>query len=144
MTDEPMKTLWTKAEVPAEFHGVLKAADDQAAKRNRLTTVTKTLQHARARFKCLADEFEKSGDTASWAMCKTDAEMMDRALTAALSDQAGVEQFILDMADSVNEVVGTARQKEIFKASLRLAISHARRKAAQRLPAPPSPTGGGE
>jgi len=40
------------------------------------------LRHAQVRFECLADEFEKAGDTASWAMCRVDAGRMFKALSA--------------------------------------------------------------
>jgi len=38
------------------------------------------LKHALARFECLAEQFEETGDTASWAMCSVDADRMRRAL----------------------------------------------------------------
>ncbi len=42
------------------------------------------------------------------------------------------DQFIEDMAASVDEIKATERQKETFKASLRFALAFARRKAAHR------------
>jgi hypothetical protein len=42
--------------------------------------VRAALEHARVRFECLAEEFDKAGDNASWAMCSVDAERMSRAL----------------------------------------------------------------
>lgn len=42
------------------------------------------------------------------------------------------EQFVADLAETVHLIVATEHQREIYKASLRYAISHAVRKAAQR------------
>lgn len=42
------------------------------------------------------------------------------------------EQFIADLAESLNEIQATPRQKEIYKATLRHAISYAVRKAFYR------------
>lgn len=38
------------------------------------------LEHAKARFQCLADEFKGDECNVNWAMCSVDAERMDRAL----------------------------------------------------------------
>ncbi len=40
------------------------------------------LEHARVRFECLADDFEKAGRTVDWAMCSVDAERMNAALAS--------------------------------------------------------------
>jgi len=55
------------------------------------------LYHAKARFECLADDFEKSGDTVQWAMCSVDAERMDRALKSHAENTvlAGLERSAL-------------------------------------------------
>lgn len=45
------------------------------------------LEHAKTRFECLAEDFEKAGDNVQWAMCSVDAERMGRALAALPSDQ---------------------------------------------------------
>lgn len=42
------------------------------------------------------------------------------------------DQFVSDMAESVNHIRATDRQKEVFKASLRFAITYAREKAKVR------------
>lgn len=42
------------------------------------------------------------------------------------------EQFIADLAETVQMIAATDRQREVYKASLRYAISHAVRKASQR------------
>jgi hypothetical protein len=52
--------------------------------------IRETLEHARVRFECLAEEFDKAGDNVSWAMCSVDAERMSRAL-AAPEPQRGTE-----------------------------------------------------
>ena len=57
-------------------------------------TLVETLRHARTRFECLAEDFNKAGDTVSWAMCSVDAGMMDKAI-AALGDSVVVPQPIV-------------------------------------------------
>lgn len=57
------------------------------------------LEHARARFECLAEEFEKAGDETSWAMCSVDADRMTRALAVP---QPGAQ-------DAVGEALRTAK-----------------------------------
>jgi hypothetical protein len=42
------------------------------------------------------------------------------------------EQFIADLADSLNEITATPRQKEIYKATLRHAIAYAVQKSFRR------------
>lgn len=42
------------------------------------------------------------------------------------------EQFVADLTETVDLIDATPRQREVYKASLRYAISHAVRKAAQR------------
>lgn len=62
-----------------------------------------------------------------------------RKLNARIEElEAAQEQFISDLASSVNEISATDRQKEVFKASLRYAITHARRLAADRAALPQS------
>lgn len=51
------------------------------------------LEHARARFQCLADEFRDDECVVNWAMCSVDAERMERAL-AALSRSRAHEQEV--------------------------------------------------
>lgn len=43
------------------------------------------------------------------------------------------DQFVADMAESVNHIRATERQKEVFKASLRFAITYAKEKAKVRV-----------
>lgn len=40
----------------------------------------KALEHAQARFECLAEDFKAAGDTTSWAMCSVDAGQMFKTL----------------------------------------------------------------
>lgn len=64
--------------------------------RMRLTTdevfkeIVRVLEHAKARFECLADDFRAAGDdTADAAMCSVDAGMMEK--TILLLQQRSVE-----------------------------------------------------
>lgn len=54
--------------------------------------VRNALEHARVRFECLADEFDKAGDNASWAMCSVDAEHMSRALALPAPEPQRTEE----------------------------------------------------
>lgn len=48
----------------------------------RFTDMVGALEHALVRFRCLEDQFEESGDTASWAMCSVDADRMEKILSS--------------------------------------------------------------
>lgn len=43
-----------------------------------------------------------------------------------------LQQFVIDMADAINHVKCTERQREVGKAWIRAAIQHAREKAQER------------
>jgi hypothetical protein len=53
------------------------------------------LKHALARFECLAEQFEETGDTASWAMCSVDADRMRRALIGQPSSNGEAVEAVL-------------------------------------------------
>ena len=55
------------------------------------------LKHALARFECLAEQFEESGDTASWAMCSVDADRMRKALAPQPALEADPYAYIPDI-----------------------------------------------
>jgi hypothetical protein len=67
--------------------------------------VRAALEHARVRFECLAEEFDKAGDSASWAMCSVDAERMSRAL-ALSAPIGGVRRWRHKKRGSVYTEVG--------------------------------------
>lgn len=45
-----------------------------------LAQIREALQHAKARFECLAEDFKDDESNVNWAMCSVDAERMTRAL----------------------------------------------------------------
>lgn len=79
------------------------------------------------------------GVNPGWDECPKCGATMDDECQALKSPSVAVQpvgetldQFLVDMGDSVAFIKATDRQKEVFKASLRYAISHARRLADER------------
>jgi hypothetical protein len=67
----------------------------QPASKGEPVTV-EALKHALARFECLAEQFEETGDTASWVMCSVDADRMRRALNPVTSTDRADEEEVLE------------------------------------------------
>lgn len=71
--------VWFASNVTADDRAALLRAVNRDA---RFENVVGALEHALVRFRCLEDQFEESGDTASWAMCSVDADRMEKILTS--------------------------------------------------------------
>jgi hypothetical protein len=48
------------------------------------------LEHAKARFECLAEDFKDDECNINWAMCSVDAERMIKALTVSNQESIGI------------------------------------------------------
>lgn len=57
------------------------AREARVNRESQFADMVGALEHALARFRCLEEQFEESGDTASWAMCSVDADRMEKTLS---------------------------------------------------------------
>jgi len=68
---KPYKPSMEEREANAAF--IVKAVNSHDA-------LVEAIKHAKARFECLAEDFQVDKNNVDWAMCSVDAERMTRAL----------------------------------------------------------------